>query len=252
MLWCLGMQASASTWIYNVALKLAPILAPEVPAKGSFVGFRGRLGYLADERLLHIVKSHGVDAPTTAELERRAKSIVMSIRDPRDAVASLMLYHDEDFRQALTEVVRSAETCLRLAADQRTLLLRYETGFTDDPATIDRLAGSFGRPVPPAERDRIFAESRRGAIEKLIDQIEELPTAKRIGTDLLDSTTQWHRLHAGRTGEVGKWRRTLTDSQVGRIEARLQDWMAGFGYAPSRPPGLVARLMKLARRPDAA
>jgi Sulfotransferase domain len=241
------MQASASTWIYNATLKIAPILVPDAPAKGRYVAYRGKLGFL-DDPGLHIVKSHGVDAPTEAELGKRATSIIISLRDPRDAIASLMLYHGENFKQASSEVERAAATCARFAADPRAIVLRYETRFTEDPATIDRIARIFGRELPRHDRDRIFEESRRENVEKLISNLEHLPSAERIGEDVYDSKTQWHKLHAGRTGEIGKWRRTLSEGQIARIEARLFDWMSGFDYPPTRSPGLVTRLMNLARR----
>ena len=247
MYWCLGMQASASTWIYNAALKIAAILNSDVPTRGRYVPYRSKLGFL-DDPGLHMVKSHGVDGPTEAELGRRATSIIISVRDPRDAVASLMLYHKENFKQALRDVERAAATCTRFAGDPRAIVLRYESRFTEDPATIDRIAGSIGRELPRHDRDRIFEESRRENVEKLISNLEQLPGARRAGEDLFDLDTQWHKLHAGRTGEVGKWRRTLSEGQIARIEARLHDRMANLDYKPTRPPGLIARLMKFTHR----
>lgn len=241
------MQASASTWIYNAALKIAPILVPDMPTKGQWVPYHGKLAFLDDPGLHHIVKSHGVDAPTEAELGRRAASIIISIRDPRDAIASLMLYQSVNFKHALMEVERAAITCAGFVRDPRALVLRYEARFTEDPATIDRIAGVFGRALPRPDRDRIFEGSRRENVEKLIRNLEQLPSAERDGEDIYDSNTQWHKMHAGRTGEVGKWRRTLSEGQIARIEARLFDWMRSFDYTPTRPPGLVARLMNLGR-----
>jgi hypothetical protein len=246
--WCLGMQASASTWIYNAVLKVAPILIPDTPAKGRFVAYHGKLGFLDEPGQLHIVKTHGVDAQTQLELGKRATSIIISIRDPRDVVASLLLYHDTNFKQALMEVERAAVTCANFALDPRAFVLRYETQFSEDPVTIDRIAGVFGCELPRHERDRVFAESRRENVEKLINNLDQLPSARRYGEDLFDSETQWHKLHVGRTGEIGKWRRTLSEGQIARIEARFFDWMRRFEYRPTRPPGLVARLMNLARR----
>jgi Sulfotransferase domain len=245
--WCLGMQASASTWIYNATLKIAAILNTDVPTKGRYVPYRGKLGFL-DDPGLHIVKSHGVDGPTEAELGRRATSIIISVRDPRDAVASLMLYHSQKFKEALRDVERAAATCARFAGDPRAIVLRYESRFTEDPATIDRLAAGFGRELPRHDRDRIFEESRRENVEKLISTLEQLPGSQRAGEDLFDLDTQWHKLHAGRTGEIGKWRRTLSEGQMTRIEARLYDWMGSLEYTPTRQPGLIARLMKLTQR----
>jgi hypothetical protein len=221
-----------------------------VPSEGRFVGYHGKLAFPADLGKLHIIKTHGVNAATEAELRKRATSVIISIRDPRDVMASLLLYHDYNdtsFNQALTGVERAATTCAHLVTDPRAYVLRYETRFTEDPATIDQIACVFRRELPRHERDRIFEESRRENVEKHINSIEQLSSARRHGDDLFDSDTQWHKLHSGRTGEVGKWRRTLSEGQIARIEARLFDWMRRFDYTPIRRPSLVARLMTLAR-----
>jgi hypothetical protein len=48
----------------------------------------------------HILKSHDVDSSQDL-ISRRADVIIISIRDPRDAVTSAMLYQDRPFGGAL-------------------------------------------------------------------------------------------------------------------------------------------------------
>jgi hypothetical protein len=85
----------------------------------------------------------------------------------------------------------SALQCARMAGDPRTLLLRYEAGFVDDPVTLDRLAASLGGALPAAERSRIFAATRRREVERLIATLPGRPGVlihKPTG-DLLDPAT---------------------------------------------------------------
>jgi hypothetical protein len=50
--------------------------------------------------------------------------------------------------------------------------------------------------------------------------------------------THWHTHHAGRTGEIGRWRQMLTEEQVLEVERLLGDWMDRFCYSryAARPP----------------
>jgi hypothetical protein len=59
-----------------------------------------------------------------------------------------------------------------------------------------------------------------------------LPTAGRDARsgDVVDTNTQWHLHHAGRTGEIGRWRRLLPPDAVAVIEHRMDGWMRRFGY----------------------
>ena len=62
------------------------------------------------------------------------------------------------------------------------------------------------------------------------------PCTATTSGDVLDLTTQWHRHHANRTGEIGRWRHELTLPQVAGVEQRLQDWMAACGYRAEVAP----------------
>lgn len=103
----------------------------------------------------------------------------------------------------------------------------------NDVTTVDRIAGSFPQPLPPTARSRIFASSRREAIETFI--AEKLPQQRllvhKTWGDIWDPVTLWHAHHAGRTGEIGRWRRMLSSAQVAEVERRrLGNWMDHFSY----------------------
>ncbi len=232
MLWCLGMYASGSTWVFNAALEVAAVVVPSTPVVGRFVTRQDELDFLDDPARLPVVKSHDTDEAAAGELARRADTVLVSIRDPRDCVTSLMLYQHYGFDLALATIERTARFCARFASHPNAVLLRYEAGFIDDIATLDLIATNFGSALPEADRARIFAATRRAAIEAFIAKLETLPTALRHegSGDVVDTATQWHAHHADRTGEIGRWRKLLTRPQVAVIEQRLQDWMAAFGY----------------------
>lgn len=242
MHWCLGMYASGSTWLFNVAMRIGTILAPEKPPIGRYITSIGELDQdqAAIDRI--IVKTHDLDDASADALRDLASSLLISIRDPRDCVSSLLLYQRYPFGVALKAVESSARCCARFAAEPHTLLLRYEDGFTDEPATLDRIAVTFNGDLAEEDRADIFAANSRASIEARIAMLETLPTAihdARTG-DIVDPATQWHRHHGGRSGEVGRWRHLLTLAEAATVEQRLGDWMRRFGYAPEVAPYIRA------------
>jgi len=231
MHWCLGIRGSGSTWVFNAVRKVALALAPDRPVLGPYIVRHAELPSLDDMTRLVIVKSHETDEAAAAELSEYAQAVWISIRDPRDCVASLMQYHGLAFDTALRDVEQDARFCDRFTTHPRARVLRYEAGFVDEPATLDRIAAGFGGVLAAPDRARIFAETRRPAIEAFIEQLDQLPTAVRPSPgNLVDTVTQWHNHHANRTGEIGRWRHMLTQPQAAAIELRLGDWMNAFGY----------------------
>ena len=230
MHWCLGMYGSASTWAFYVVQKLAAVLVPERPVMTRFLEHVANLE--ADGATL-IVKTHA--APVHAEIAQNAQAIIITMRDPRDSLASMIAHNKVDYDLALELVQATAAMCLRYAHDPRAVALRFEDRFYDNPATIDRLAATFGRPLARADRDRIFAETRREAVEQFIASLDTLPTVAQLPNQLdpedrHDLVTGWHKHHAGRKGEVGRWRQELAETEVAGIEDKLREWMRYFGY----------------------
>ncbi|MCB5943431.1 hypothetical protein [Acidocella sp. KAb 2-4] len=231
VVWCLGMYASGSTWTFNMAREVARQLHPGEQAEGVFAESLWQVLRLPAG--MTMVKTHHLPRPAAALLGARAGLILLTLRDPRDAVTSLMQHMGRDFSRALREAEASAQFCARYAADPRSLVLRYEDGFIDTPETIDRLAERLGGALPIAARDDLFAQSRREAIEAKISKLAASPTATRspkTPADLMDLDTQWHLHHAGRTGESGRWRRMLQPEAVSKVERQLGGFMRRFGY----------------------
>ncbi len=239
VVWALGLYASGSTWTFNVLLQLAASMAPALARSSCFVVSgqdATRIGATAGARHLAVVKSHETDAQAEAVLDRAARLIVITIRDPLDIVASQIEYQNWTLAHALDHLEAAALLCARYAADPRTLLLRYEDGFVDQAATLDRLAARLGGILTPAARDAIFAATRRPAIERYIAALPQRPgvLVNRATGDLLDPATHWHTHHANRTGEIGRWQRGLNAAKVRAVEQRLGGWMAAFGYPTGR------------------
>lgn len=234
LVWCLGMYASGSTWLYNAAREVAAALHPAQRVAGHYAEAMKPLKALPPA--LNVVKTHDPGAAAAGFLAARADRIFVSLRDPRDAVTSMMQHMGQSFPQALQRVEASAQRAARFAGDARAKLFIYEFGFTETEAAFDNLASALGGALSPAQRASLFAATRRGKIEEKISRLAELPTAWRnpVTDDLLDRDTQWHRHHAGRSGETGRWRRLLAPQKAAQIERRMAGFMREFGYLQDR------------------
>ena len=233
MFWCLGMFSSASTWTFNVMRQIAMALSPDGAPRAQFLDFDDPLPSFDEAPGIVIVKTHG--SGVARELGRRAEGIVITLRDPRDAVVSLMQSNKLPFDIALRMTEVSAWTCIPFMKHPRSVLFRFEDRFFEDPATIGRVAALFPGMLPQNEHVRIFAALRRDAVDAFIADRERNPTTQSAFNavtgrqDIVNVVTGWHKHHAGRKGEVGRWHRDLSDIQMRAIEHRMRPWMERVG-----------------------
>ena len=135
MFWCLGMFSSASTWAFNVVREIAFSLVPDRPVVPVFLDVGDGMPGGGDGCL--IVKTHGT--VVARELGQRAEGIVVTIRDPRDAIVSLMRHNKVPFDIALRMTEVSAMTCSPFMVHPRAVVLRFEDRFFDTPATVEQI-----------------------------------------------------------------------------------------------------------------
>ena len=222
-IWCLGMYASASTWLFNVVRQVLQV-AQQEKVQVAFISGKEKTLTLGGPEMLTLIKSHEInDDSRIVDVARHSKKIMITIRDPRDAVTSLMQAHGYDFDRALDFVERSARLCGSFAKDRRAKLYQYEAGFFEDIGTVRATAEYLGYGVEDATIQAIYGSLTRAEVEKHINKMPKMPGILRdaVSGDLLDTKTQWHSHHAGRNGEIGKWKKTLTAKQASEIERRV-------------------------------
>jgi hypothetical protein len=243
MFWCLGMFSSASTWTFNVVQQVAAAVAPGGAHRSLFLDFDDGLPSVDD---MLVVKTHG--SAVARQLGQLAAGIVITLRDPRDAVVSLMTSNRLPFEIALRMTEVSAMTCLPFVRHPRAVVFRFEDRFFEDPMTVERIAALFPVRLPAGESERIFTALRREAVDAFIAEMAGKPTTQRAFNavtgqlDVFHVATGWHKHHAERKGEVGRWHRELSDAQVWAIEQRLRPWMERVGYDSPASRGAAYRL----------
>ena len=223
VIWCLGMYASASTWMLNAVREIQVACRPGERVAVQFVRDNIDSNVLAQQTVINIVKSHEIpEAASLLTLAGRADTILMTVRDPRDAVASMMEYQKTEFDKATQLVNESSALCLDFLKDRRTTCFHYESEFFAHRKTLFDLALIMGCTLSDGAAEGCFERLSRPAVERLI---KELPRRQDIlydpvSGDFLDPQTQWHTHHAGRSGRVGRWRQTLSEAQARDVLSR--------------------------------
>jgi hypothetical protein len=228
----MGVHGSASTWAFNVARELmlavlgaeavATCFAATPPALLAAPSFPGR----------HLVcKTHGwSNLHVFAYLA--SAPLIVTIRDPRDCVLSLMERFNSSFRVAMNGVARDYQ-CATACADAGHPTLRYEDRFFDEPTTVRGLAHHIGVEADDAVVGEIFDRYRTERVRAFAATVSSLPRERLEGNGnplLFDRVTQITRTHIG-DGLVGKWRERLDPQQQADMSGAFGPFLTRFGYS---------------------
>jgi hypothetical protein len=230
----LGLHGSASTWVYNVARELMTaafgadgVLACFANSPVELLRERGAIGRRV------VCKTHGwPNLDVFADLA--AARVVATVRDPRDAVVSLM----ERFGTAPEAAAHGiAQDCVHIVwcAAAGHPVLRYEDRFFDAPDAVAALARHLGFKATAADTARIFAAYRTEAVRAFAAGVPMLPATRLVDDGRVfqfDRVTQIHRRHIG-DGRVGKWRERLAPALQVELSRLFAPFLARFGYAPA-------------------
>ena len=223
-----GLHASASTWVFNVARELLIAAYGEEAVMTLYADEIALLPTRTARAGRHlVVKSHHGSAPIDRWFVERGARVLVSVRDPRDAAVSMA----QRFRRRLGDTVQwilgDCEHVMRLEPH---LLLRYEDRFFDDAATIERIAETIGVPVDPVARETIFARYTTEAVREFAQQVADLPAERlqMVAGVPMDKVTQILAPHVGDTS-VGKWRGAppMHQAELNRLFA---GFMERYGY----------------------
>lgn len=227
-----GVRGSASTWAFNVARELMETALGAAAVMPCFANTPDDLAAAeAGGAACVVCKTHGV-----AGLDRLVRQdgarVIVTVRDPRDAVLSLIERFGTPPLIALRGVAESCNAVLGCVAPdcvaQPWPVLRYEDGFFERADTVALLARHLRLDVAAAEAARIFAGWRTEAVRAFAATVPTLPAERLVddgATFCFDRLTQVHRAHIG-DGRVGKWRERFApqaQAELGRVFAPFLD-----------------------------
>ncbi len=240
---CLGLKSSGSTWLYNVAIR---ILKEAHPGKGAVRAFFADNSAMipkgAEKAQVLVIKSH---EPSTAILffTRFARGqVLVTVREPRDSVASLMLRFGHSFESALKDVREGGKHVMALARSGGGWCCVTKDGFPDKERTVDEVAAFLGVKISRACATASSARSPREAVQKKIKTLHSGVTDPNAFDPTTPVASRPCRRRAHRQVQIGAQRRTAkTDSGRDkglRPEIRLHPAAEEIG--PGGDPGRTA------------
>jgi glycosyltransferase involved in cell wall biosynthesis len=226
MMVCFGLQSSGSTWMFNLIREISR--AEGWTFKSLYADKDTDLPWEVLGSGLMVIKSHQPTEDFRKFVVKSGGPFVLTVRDPRDSVVSLMRRFDYEFTNALNFVTLSARRLIGLVPDLKTPVFRYEDKFVDQSATFDKIAALLGSRLPAGEREKILATLTP---ERVRATIGDLVAAGRLRGDaqVWDPESAWHPKHVG-DGKIGKFSDALTPEQQRAVLTRTAEFCRRFDY----------------------
>jgi hypothetical protein len=218
---CAGQKSSGSTWLYNVAIRVLKADKKRVAAfyADNFAMFpKG-----AEKADILVIKTHEPGAELLFLARFARATVFVTVREPRDAAASLMQRFGHSFASALRDmaVIGAHMVALKKGA----VVLHYEDGFHRSEKTVGEIARHLGVRLSADARKRIFRALTPEAVKRTIGKVH----AGAADPDAFDPRTHWHPGHVG-DGRIGKYGAVLTPDQQKQVLAATTDYTRAFGY----------------------
>jgi hypothetical protein len=228
-----GLYGSASTWLYNVVREL--LIAEHGEARVCATYSETVAGVIENRNAFgkYVVwKMHCGDAAWDVFADLARPTILLTVRDPRDAILSLVERFNTRVEVAANAVSRCCARALQ-CAEAGHPVLRYEDRFVDDPRLVRSIADYIGATVSEPVIAAVFARYTPDAVRCFAARIETLPADRQQGDDptidIFDRITQIHRGHIG-DQRIGKWRERLNSEQQQKLAALFLPFLHRFGY----------------------
>jgi hypothetical protein len=246
---CVGLKSSASTWVFNVVVEILRASRGDISqmsrtvSPGAAFEPGGVMSFYSDaieafpEGAEHagylVIKTHKPARSLRYLAGAGGAKVLISVREPRDAVASLMQRFDLPFETVLRDFKLSAQHIIAIARGRPFLLLRYEDRFYENLEGVASVAKFLGVRL---NRSKIELIARELSAEEIALKIEQLKADGVLGprpdANEFDRRTHLHAGHLG-DGSIGK-HAALTLQQQDSVLLALRDFCRTFGYSARR------------------
>jgi len=247
---CAGAKSSASTWLYNVVAEiLRHRAAAEAASYARIEGGARREGenvrqFYADtpNEFPHydeiadtlVIQTQRPSSSLCALAINANFPIVITIREPRDAIASLMKRFGYSFASAFRAVSIGNGPIVQLFRHGSPLVLRFEDRFYEREVTIAAVAEFLGVELTMPLLGEIFRGLTREAVSR---KIETMRQSGAFGTPsnpvLHDPQTRWQLGHVGDI-VIGGHAQLLSPEQQLLVLSEATEYCSEFGY-PQEP-----------------
>lgn len=228
---CSGLQSSGSTWLFNIVIELIQLQNKDFRIARFFADTLDAIPEAGWDSDYLVIKCHAPSASLLALAAQRNAPVLMTVRDPKDAAVSFAQRFLLPVDTSILYVVASANALVKIAPEQISLLLQYETHFTRKIETVHRVANCLGIEISDADAASIFEKFTPQRVQESIDRLEKqgafAPGLERAVQ--YDPETHWHPGHVG-DGKIGKFHEVLSKQQQTRIMHETRAYARAFGY----------------------
>lgn len=232
---CAGVYRSGSTWAYNMVKAIVNAANPSARIAGRFAENIDEFVLSGTEQSDVIVLKTHPQPSLLALIEFLNAPVILSVRDPRDCVASWLEMLGEEFDAFQPRLMRSCSAALELAKSHRTLTIRYEDGATKNTRTVISIAEHLGLKIDEHCAAQLLT---RLSAESVKEQINSMASTGRLdpGQRLVgDPQTLWLPAHVG-DGRTGKYHQKLNAEQIRAVNYWARSYCQAFGYdVPASP-----------------
>lgn len=237
-----GMPRSGSTWTYNVIRSILAVLGP-----GTADGYVGE-GDAVDAHLRSksagvcnkwpgLIKFHGPTEQVVQMLKIGRARAIYSQRDLRDVTVSLMDFDRVTFEQIVDSGRLDAimKTNLFWRHQPNLMKVEYQEIMRKPEDTVCCIAAWLNYSITDSQAKEIAnncsLNASRRSMERLTEQLSDLKKEQLLSyrQRYYDKNTLVHYNHI-KSGEIGRYRKCLTDAQIARFYSMLGDWLVQEGY----------------------
>jgi hypothetical protein len=241
---CDGIIRSGSTWSFNVCRLLGHLRAKQ---RGQSFG----IACLGSDSLDHflqvqaslgngsaVIKVHELGPVALQWIHAGWVKTVCTFRDPRDCVASDIVFWGAGFHPSVQRVMRSLECLHKSHRDfQHTLFVRYEEMIDKPLSQIRRIAEFLDVPLEQKQLESIDAQTNINASRKICQELSARPADQidiGAGNHRRDRVSLLHDNHIG-NAKVGRWKAELTAEQGQLLSQMFRPSLEALGYEPFGP-----------------
>jgi hypothetical protein len=228
---CVGLPRSGSTWVYNTILqicnisgKCSGVYSDEIPSN---------LSDLIAENEIIVIKSHSPTKNLVRFVNFIGGKIVLSVRDPRDCISSLISAFNFKKIEAVNFVLSSAIAIQEIIRDGEYHVIKYED-CTDRLHEVERISREISYQLDENQLQSLHESLKSHNVKTQIESFvrdglidPENPSGSYM------SETHWHPNHIG-DGKIGKYHEFIEFDEFDYIERIFSKFMDHFEYKKHR------------------
>jgi hypothetical protein len=178
-----------------------------------------------------VIKAHMIGPVVMQALRTGAAKAVCTFRDPRDCVASDLMFMGLGLEKTILRVNGSLEFLKHYQNTPHILLVRYEDMMADRLGEIRRIARHLNITLDEDSVARVDAKTNIESSKRLCGELKDRSPDKvlNIQSHRVDPETHLHEQHIG-NARIGRWRDELSADQGRWLTEYFSRWLLLLGY----------------------